>query len=85
MCHFILALLPLGTRLDDYGRGWGFMGILHVLLAQAWGASKIILSEPNLPRRALAEELGAIVCDPNENVDLVVMHETIPMAMAPMW
>ena len=72
-----LACVILSLRSCHWEPGWtimvvggGFMGILHVLLAKAWGASKIILSEPSLARRKLAADLGAIVCDPNEDIDL---------------
>jgi L-iditol 2-dehydrogenase len=50
--------------------GGGFMGLLHVLLAKAWGATKILLSEPNPKRRKIAETLGATVFDPTADPDL---------------
>jgi L-iditol 2-dehydrogenase len=50
--------------------GGGFMGLLHVALAKAWGANKILLSEPNPKRRVVAEALGANVFDPQSQSDL---------------
>lgn len=45
--------------------GAGPIGALSALYAQAAGASKVIVSEPNARRRALAEALGGItVVDP---------------------
>jgi L-iditol 2-dehydrogenase len=50
--------------------GGGFMGLLHVLLASAWGAAKVLVTEPNPARRALAEQLGAVTHDPAVDGDL---------------
>ncbi|MGD0708684.1 MAG: alcohol dehydrogenase catalytic domain-containing protein [Anaerolineaceae bacterium] len=50
--------------------GGGFMGLLHVVLAKAWGANKILLSEPNPTRRKVAEALGATTIDPTANPDM---------------
>ncbi|ANW62918.1 zinc-binding dehydrogenase [Mycobacterium sp. djl-10] len=45
--------------------GAGPIGALSALYAQAGGASKVIVSEPNARRRALAEALGGVtVVDP---------------------
>jgi L-iditol 2-dehydrogenase len=72
-----LACVILSLESCHWQPGWtimvvggGFMGILHVILAKAWGATKILLSEPNAKRRAFAEKLGAIVCDPSEGESL---------------
>lgn len=68
-----LACIILSLKSCHWQPGWtimvvggGFMGILHVILAKTWGATKIILSEPNAQRRTFAEKLGAIVCDPTK-------------------
>jgi L-iditol 2-dehydrogenase len=68
-----LACIVLSLKSCHWQPGWtimviggGFMGILHVILTNAWGATKIILSEPNPQRRAFAEKMGAIVCDPSK-------------------
>jgi len=68
-----LACVILSLRSCHWEPGWtimvvggGFMGILHVILSKAWGATKIIVSEPNTKRRELAKKLGAVVCDPSE-------------------
>ncbi len=50
--------------------GAGFMGMLHVLLASAWGASIFLVSEPNPVRRALAQLLGALTHDPAADGDI---------------
>ncbi len=45
--------------------GGGPMGLAHIALARMNGAAKVIVSEPNPSRRALAERLGAdITIDP---------------------
>lgn len=44
--------------------GGGFMGLLHAALAKSWGASQILLAEPNPLRRKVADSLGAITFDP---------------------
>lgn len=49
--------------------GAGFMGLLHLLIAKTWSASKILVSEPNKKRRETAEGLGAIVLDPANDED----------------
>ncbi len=46
------------------------MGLLHVLMAKAWGASAILLSEPNSTRRDIAASLGATVIDPTITSDV---------------
>jgi L-iditol 2-dehydrogenase len=46
------------------------MGQLHVLLAKAWGASHVMVSEPNEVRRDLAKKFGAEVIDPNTGEDI---------------
>lgn len=72
-----LACVILSLRSCHWEPGWsilivggGFMGQLHVALAKAWGASKILLSEPNLKRRKIAEKAGAMVFDPAGGGDL---------------
>jgi L-iditol 2-dehydrogenase len=50
--------------------GGGFMGLLHVLLASAWGAARVLVTEPNPTRRALAKQLGAVTHDPAVDGDL---------------
>jgi L-iditol 2-dehydrogenase len=50
--------------------GSGVMGLLHVLLAQVWGASHIMVSEPSDIRRNLAEKLGAEVINPTTGADV---------------
>jgi L-iditol 2-dehydrogenase len=41
--------------------GCGPMGLMHLVLGRAMGASKIIMSDPVPERRAMAEKLGATV------------------------
>ncbi len=72
-----LACIVLSLRTVHWRPGWslmvvggGFMGILHVILAKAWGAQTVLLSEPNAQRRELAQELGATVVDPTQVTDL---------------
>jgi len=72
-----LACVILSMRSCHWEPGWsilvvggGFMGLLHVLLAKAWGANKILLSEPNPKRRKIGEALGAEAIDPQENPDV---------------
>jgi L-iditol 2-dehydrogenase len=50
--------------------GAGFMGMLHILLAKSWGASRVMVSEPSEFRREMAKKFGAEVIDPtkDENV-----------------
>ncbi len=50
--------------------GAGVMGQLHVLLAKAWGASHVMVCEPDPVRREMAKNFGADVIDPTfcENV-----------------
>jgi len=50
--------------------GAGFMGMLHVALAKAWGASRIMVSEPVEFRRNLAKQYGADVIDPTSGKDV---------------
>lgn len=46
--------------------GAGPIGLLHVLLAKLRGAMKVIVSDPNEPRRAAAMRYGAdVAVDPN--------------------
>ncbi len=48
--------------------GAGPMGLMHVVLAQALGASVVLVSEPDATRRAIATELGATrVLDPAQD------------------
>ena len=42
--------------------GSGPMGLIHLLLARAMGAAKVIMSDPVEERLKIAEELGAAVC-----------------------
>ncbi len=46
--------------------GSGVMGQIHVLLAKAWGASRVMVSEPNEIRREIARKFGADVVDPTQ-------------------
>ncbi len=56
--------------------GAGPIGIMHMLIARASGASKIIISEPNDYRRNVAKKLGAtIVINPTENDLLKTVQE----------
>jgi len=50
--------------------GAGFMGMLHVLLAKSWGASRVMVSEPSEFRRELAKKFGAAVIDPTKGEDV---------------
>jgi len=50
--------------------GAGFMGQLHVLLAKAWGASRVMVSEPVEVRRDLAKSFGADVINPEDSQDI---------------
>jgi len=50
--------------------GSGVMGQLHVLLAKAWGASRVMVSEPSEVRRDLAKKFGAEVIDPTTGEDV---------------
>jgi L-iditol 2-dehydrogenase len=50
--------------------GAGFMGQLHVLLAKAWGASRVMVSEPVDVRRELAKSFGADVINPEDGQDV---------------
>ena len=63
--------------------GAGFMGLLHVLLASAWGANKILVSEPDPFRRALAEKLGANAVDPQGEKDLPKWAKTLTNGNGP--
>jgi L-iditol 2-dehydrogenase len=72
-----LACVVFSLRTCRWEPGWnilvvggGFMGLLHVLLASAWGASKVLVTEPNPNRRALAQQLGAVTHDPAADGDL---------------
>lgn len=72
-----LACVVLSMHACRWKPGWsmlaiggGFMGLLHVLVASAWGASRVLVSEPNAFRRSLAERLGAAVFDPTANADI---------------
>ena len=48
--------------------GAGPMGLAHLLLAKALGASKVIMSDPMPERRAAAEAMGATLCiDPTRH------------------
>jgi L-iditol 2-dehydrogenase len=50
--------------------GAGFMGMLHVLLAKSWGASRVMVSEPSQFRRDMAKKFGADVIDPTQGQDV---------------
>lgn len=72
-----LACVILSLRACHWEPGWsilivggGFMGQLHAALAKAWGANKILISEPNAQRREIAEESGAMGFDPTVDADL---------------
>ncbi len=58
--------------------GAGPIGLMHLQLARASGATQIIVSEPSPQRRARAAELGADVClDPRaEDLAAVVRERT---------
>jgi L-iditol 2-dehydrogenase len=58
--------------------GAGPIGMLHVLLAKARGASKVMVSEPDANRRLRAAELGAdLVVDPvNEDLEKIVRESS---------
>jgi L-iditol 2-dehydrogenase len=43
------------------------MGLLHVLLATAWGANSVLVTEPDANRRKLAGQLGAVTHDPGKD------------------
>lgn len=61
-----LCKIGIGTSLAIIGAGP--MGLLHVLLGRAAGASPIIVSEPMSERRAIAERWGAdVVLDPESD------------------
>lgn len=48
--------------------GAGPLGCMGILLAKQSGASKVIVLEPNMERRSMAEKLGAdIVIDPTQD------------------
>lgn len=56
--------------------GAGPMGLLHVLLARALGASEIIVAEPVEVRREAASDIGAsVVCDGNPDELRAVVDE----------
>ena len=63
--------------------GGGPIGMLHLKLAKLKGATKIIVSEPNLIRRERAISFGAdVVVDPiNEDLKKVVNGETNNIGM----
>ena len=72
-----LACVILSLRSCHWEPGWsilivggGFMGLLHIAVAKAWGANKILVSEPNAIRRSTAESMGAITFDPQTGGDL---------------
>ena len=46
--------------------GSGVMGQIHILLAKAWGASRVMVSEPSEIRRETARKFGADVVDPTQ-------------------
>lgn len=58
--------------------GAGPIGLMHLQLAKISGASKVIVSEPNVGRRIKAEALGAdLTVDPSsENLADIVLNET---------
>jgi len=60
-----LELCEVGAGTSLLIMGAGPMGLLHLIMARALGASPIIVSEPVAERRAIAERWGAdIVLDP---------------------
>jgi len=72
-----LACVILSLNACRWKPGWsilvvgaGFMGLLHVLVASAWGATKILVAEPNPSRRETAKKIGAVTLDPSENINL---------------
>ncbi|MDK2980535.1 MAG: L-iditol 2-dehydrogenase [Chloroflexota bacterium] len=72
-----LACVAFSLKTCRWEPGWnilvvggGFMGLLHVLLASAWGAARVLVTEPNPTRRALAQQLGALTHDPAADGDL---------------
>lgn len=72
-----LACVMLSMHSCGWKPGWnilvigaGFMGLLHVLVSSAWGASNVLVSEPNAFRRSLAKKLGAAVFDPTADKDI---------------
>lgn len=58
--------------------GAGPIGIMHMMVAKASGASKVIVSEPNTMRRRTVADFGAdIVIDPiNESLQDIVLKST---------
>ena len=68
----ILSLRSCGFRPGEsvLVMGAGVMGQLHVLLSKAWGASHVMVCEPDPVRRQMAKNFGADVIDPTncENV-----------------
>jgi L-iditol 2-dehydrogenase len=50
--------------------GAGFMGMLNVILAKSWGASRVMVSEPSQFRRDMALKFGADVIDPTTGEDV---------------
>lgn len=72
-----LACVVLSLRACDFQPGdsvlvlgAGAMGQLHVLLAKAWGARRVMVSEPGRFRREFAARLGADVVDPQQCADV---------------
>ncbi len=72
-----LACVVLSLRACDFRPGdsvlvlgGGVMGLLHVLLAKAWGARRVMVSEPGRFRREFAATLGADVVDPTNCPDV---------------
>ncbi len=70
----------VNTRVGDnvLVMGAGPIGILHMLLAKARGAARVMISEPQELRRNQARDLGAdLVIDPiNEDLEAVVRGVT---------
>lgn len=81
----IRGLKNAGTGFNDMVLivGAGPIGLMHLQLAKAVGARKVIISEPITSRRETALKLGAdLVVDPTaENLQEIVMKETSGLGM----
>jgi L-iditol 2-dehydrogenase len=76
----INGIKKAGVTLNDIVLivGAGPIGLMHLQLAKAAGASKVIVSEPIESRRKMAEKFGAdIIVDPaKENLKDIVMNNS---------
>lgn len=76
----IRGLRNVGTTFGDTVLiiGAGPIGLMHLELARASGASKIIVSELDVEKRELAKELGAdrVVDGANEDLAAIIKEET---------